>query len=236
MEHMYDSVKLFENTIAEYAGSKYAIAVDSGTNAIFLCCKYLKVQEVTIPSQSFCSIAAATLHAGGDLKFRDYEWSGRFQLEPYPIWDSAGRFHRGMYIDDSHYCLSFHANKHLKIGKGGMILTNDKNAAKWFNLARYYGMQDAYSDEPGKIVMAGWNMIMTPDMASRGYRRSASQLAASPMASRQKACTSSFIRDPAADCMHLRHTVPVPPWCDRHRPHRPGPVHNHVPPAWPDRP
>jgi dTDP-4-amino-4,6-dideoxygalactose transaminase len=168
MEHMYDSVKLFENTIAEYAGSKYAIAVDSGTNAIFLCCKYLKVQEVTIPSQSFCSIAAATLHAGGDLKFRDYEWSGRFQLEPYPIWDSAGRFHRGMYIDDSHYCLSFHANKHLKIGKGGMILTNDKNAAKWFNLARYYGMQDAYSDEPGKIVMAGWNMIMTPDMASRG--------------------------------------------------------------------
>ena len=168
MEHMYDSVRLFEKTIAQYSGSKYAVAVDSGTNAVFLCCKYLHIKEVTIPSRSFCSIAAAVLHAGGSLKFRDYTWSGRFQLEPYNIWDSAGRFHKDMYIKDSYYCLSFHANKHLKIGKGGMILTDDENAVKWFRLARYYGMQDAYSDEPGKIVMAGWNMIMTPDMASRG--------------------------------------------------------------------
>ena len=165
---MYDSVKLLEKTIAKYANSKYAVAVDSGTNAIFLCCKYLKIKEVTLPSRTFCSIASAILHAGGSLKFRNYEWSGKFQLEPYPIYDSAGRFHKDMYPEGTYTCLSFHANKHLKIGKGGMILTDDEDAVKWFTLARYYGMQDAYSPEPGKIMMAGWNMIMTPDMASRG--------------------------------------------------------------------
>ena len=33
-------VRMFEETIAEYTGSKYAVSVDSCTNALFLCCKY----------------------------------------------------------------------------------------------------------------------------------------------------------------------------------------------------
>ena len=37
----WDVVQIFENKVAEYAGSKYAVAVDSCTNAIFLCLKYL---------------------------------------------------------------------------------------------------------------------------------------------------------------------------------------------------
>ena len=44
-----------------------------------------------------------------------------------------------MYIEDSFMCLSFHTKKHLKIGKGGMILTNSKEAVEWFKMARYEG-------------------------------------------------------------------------------------------------
>ena len=37
MESTWENVDRFEEVIAEYAGSKYAIATDSCTNAIFLC-------------------------------------------------------------------------------------------------------------------------------------------------------------------------------------------------------
>ena len=42
----YESVVNFENSIAEYAGSKYAIAVETCTAALLLSCAYKKVKEV----------------------------------------------------------------------------------------------------------------------------------------------------------------------------------------------
>ena len=41
IEDAWDAVDLFERTIAEYAGSKYAVAIDNCTDALFLCLKYL---------------------------------------------------------------------------------------------------------------------------------------------------------------------------------------------------
>ena len=52
----YDIVKMFEEEVAKYTGSKFAVSVDSCTNAIFLCCKYLSVEEVTIPSKTYLSV------------------------------------------------------------------------------------------------------------------------------------------------------------------------------------
>ena len=58
--------------------------------------------------------------------------------------------------------------KHLKIGKGGMILTNDKEAYDWFKLARYEGrhMDRLYKDD--SFDMIGWNMYMPPEQAAEG--------------------------------------------------------------------
>ena len=42
-EDPWDIVEAFENKVAKYAGSKYAVATDSCTNSLFLCLKYLKV-------------------------------------------------------------------------------------------------------------------------------------------------------------------------------------------------
>ena len=52
----YEFIDIFEKKIAKYAGSKYAIAVDSCSNALFLCLKYLKATgKITIPSQTYLS-------------------------------------------------------------------------------------------------------------------------------------------------------------------------------------
>ena len=113
----YKIVKLFENEISNFTGSKYAISTDSCTNALFLICKYLKVQEVTIPSKTYLSVPQSIIHAGGEVIFdrrdKTNKWSGLYQLKPYPIYDSAKRLKKGMYIKGSYMSLSFHIKKQL---------------------------------------------------------------------------------------------------------------------------
>ena len=62
-------VRMFEEEIAEYAGSKYAVSVDSCTNALFLCCKYLDVKEVTIPCKTYLSVPMSIIHSGAKVVF-----------------------------------------------------------------------------------------------------------------------------------------------------------------------
>jgi len=45
--------------------------------------------------------------------------------------DAAKRFTSGMYEKGIAMCLSFHIKKHLKIGKGGMILTDNATLVEW---------------------------------------------------------------------------------------------------------
>jgi dTDP-4-amino-4,6-dideoxygalactose transaminase len=72
-----------------------------------------------------------------------------------------------MYIPKTFMCLSFHIKKKLGIGKGGMILTDNKEAAEWFMKARYEGRSQVYYKEDN-IKSIGWNMYMTPQEAAQG--------------------------------------------------------------------
>ena len=72
-----------------------------------------------------------------------------------------------MYVEDSFMCLSFHIKKTIAIGKGGMILTDNKDAVEWFKKARYEGRSEKfYKDDD--IDMLGWNMYMSPQQAAHG--------------------------------------------------------------------
>jgi len=167
LHNPYKIVKMFEEEVAHYTGAKYAVSTDNCTDAILLCCTRLEVKEVTIPARTYLSVPQSIIHAGGAVKFEDVRWKGTYQLKPYPIYDAAKRFTSGMYIPGTFMCLSFHIKKHLKIGKGGMILTDDKEAADWFKKARYEGRGEVmYHDD--EIDINGWNAYMTPEQAARG--------------------------------------------------------------------
>jgi dTDP-4-amino-4,6-dideoxygalactose transaminase len=164
----FSVVEQFERAIAEYAGARHGIAVDCCTSAIFLSCKYRKIDTVVMPCRTYISVAAAVVHAGGRLSFSDTKWSGIYPLRPYEIYDGAKRFKRDMYAGGLH-CLSFHAKKHIPIGRGGMILTDDDQAQRWLTKARYDGREGkAYDQE--KIDMLGWHLYMTPEQAARGLQ------------------------------------------------------------------
>jgi dTDP-4-amino-4,6-dideoxygalactose transaminase len=163
----YKIVQMFEEEISDYTGSPYAVAVDNCTDALFLCCLYLKVQEVTIPKKTYLSVPQSIMSSGGKVTFEDLEWKGIYQLKPYPIYDSARRFTSDMYIKDSFMCLSFHPKKTLKMRKGGMILTDNYDAYCWFKKMRHEGRDEIpYTED--NIKMVGWNMYMTPPDAADG--------------------------------------------------------------------
>jgi len=171
LNNPYKIVKMFEDEIANYTGAPYAVSIDSCTNALFLCCKYLNVTEVTIPSKTYLSVPQSIIHSGGEVVFdkRDEtnNWKGIYQLKPYPIYDAAKRLTSDMYMENTFMCLSFHIKKSLPIWKGGMILTDNEDSVEWFKKARYEGRSEKfYKDD--NIDMLGWNMYMTPQQAAQG--------------------------------------------------------------------
>lgn len=167
----YEIVRRFEKEIAEYSGSRYAIAVESCSAAIFLSCLYVGIEgrEVTIPARTYPSVPAGIIHAGGQVKFNTEKWSGVYRLQPFLIYDGALRFRPQMYEGGLH-CLSFHGKKLIPIGRGGMILTNDGQAAEWLRCARFDGREECDLSRQQEIKILGWNMYMTPEQAARGLQ------------------------------------------------------------------
>lgn len=164
--------KDFEESLAKYTGSTYAIALDSCSNAIFLSLKWIGIDGIviTIPKHTYMSVPCQILHAGGKISFNDSPrfLKGAYKLDPTPVWDSALSFTRDMYVPGQLICLSFSGpSKILKLGKGGAILTDDRDAYEWFKRARYHG-RNPIDHREDNFDMLGWNMYMTPETSARG--------------------------------------------------------------------
>ena len=173
--NVHTITKEFEKAICAYTGSPYCVAVDNCSNALFLALKYnnIDLSEIEIPAHTYPGVPCEIIHAGGKVKF--YESSeyleGAYKLRGSNVYDSALRFTSDMYILNSLMCLSFTgAYKHLKLGKGGAILTDNETAYKWLKKARFSGRdecsyhEDNFDDNP----VIGWNFYMMPEIAARG--------------------------------------------------------------------
>lgn len=173
----YEVTEKFEEVVADYCGAPYAIAVDNATNGLFLALKYLNITntEITIPAITFMSVPCTIIQTGNRVNFdKNHEaiinnkLKGEYQLSPTPIWDSALRFTSGMYRPGQIQCISFSGpHKFLKLGKGGMILTDDKKACEWLKRARYFG-RNPVDHMKDHFDMLGWNFYMLPEIAARG--------------------------------------------------------------------
>ena len=168
----YDVVSSFEKTVAEWCGAKYGVAVESCTAAIFLSLQYInqrgELSDVLIPKRTYPSVPCSIIHSKMQVTFSTYEWSGEYELFPLDIWDAALRLKKGMYHGGLQ-CLSFHIKKHLPIGRGGMILTDDEDAYKWLKKARFDGREPVPLSEDN-FTMLGWNMYLEPADAARGIQ------------------------------------------------------------------
>ena len=172
----WDTVTEFEDKLAEYTGSKYAVCVDSCSNAMFLCMKYLGItgQTITLPKHTYASTPMQCIHAGNSIRFEDIEWSGEYHLGNSPVVDAATRFCKGMYKQGTYYCVSFHHRKTLKIGRGGVILTDNKEFVDWCRPMIYDGRHKYIMHDVDDYECIGYHMYMTPEDAAIGLTKLAS--------------------------------------------------------------
>lgn len=171
LHNAHDITKKFEEELAHYCGSRFAVAVDCGSNAMYMCLMYVGVKdmEIELPSHTYMSAPCDVIRAGGRVKFVDSPsiLTGAYTLWPTKIIDSALRFSGDMYIPETLMCLSFTGPyKHLKLGKGGAVLTDSEDAYKWLKRYRFSGRNEC-SYHTDTFDMIGMNCYMMPEIAAR---------------------------------------------------------------------
>lgn len=170
LDDPWDCVELFENKIASFCGSKYAISTDCCTHAIFLCLRYVNKTntKISLPFNTYISLPSVINMAGYSFKFVDHKWQDSYLLDPLNIIDSATCLKKNMYKDGTLTCLSFHFRKILPIGRGGMILTNSENEYKWLTSKRYDGRNMRVKYDEDIFKNSGYHMYMTPEQSAYG--------------------------------------------------------------------
>jgi dTDP-4-amino-4,6-dideoxygalactose transaminase len=168
---MTTPVEYFEYLIADYYGSKYAIATDCCTHAIELCLRYTEAKKVTCPNHTYLSIPMTFEKLSLDWAFFDTYWKDFYYIGNTNIIDAAVYWKEQGYIKDTFMCLSFQYKKHLNLGRGGMILTDDYQAALALRKMSYDGRLPNIPWAEQKIDMMGYHYYMTPETAEMGIEK-----------------------------------------------------------------
>ena len=165
----FEVVTKLEDKVASFFGAPYAIATDSCTHAVELCLRYEQPYEVTFPTHTYPSIPFLGEKLGVSWTWKEEEWVDYYQIGNTNVYDAAVLWKMGGYIPSTHMCLSFQYQKHLKIGRGGMILTDNKEAYEMLSEMVYDGRNSR--DIPWRqqnIKTVGYHYYMTPEAAQTG--------------------------------------------------------------------
>ena len=161
-------VKEFEEKIADFYGAPYAVAVDCCTHALELCLRYTDSDYITIPTRTYISIPFLADKLELAWKWQEEEWEDYYYMGNTNIIDAAVLWRENSYIPGSFMCLSFQFQKHLSLGRGGMILTDNKAAAQELKRMSYDGREPEKPWREQNISSMGYHYYMTPEIAQKG--------------------------------------------------------------------
>lgn len=166
-----NSVTNFENTIARFYGAPYAVATDCCTHAIELCLRLTQPKAVTCPKHTYLSIPMTFEKLGLTWEFQDYDWQDYYYIGNTNIVDAAVLWKENSYINNTFMCLSFQFKKHLNLGRGGMILTDNQEVAIKLKKMSYDGRLPDTLWKDQDIDLLGYHYYMTPETAELGIEK-----------------------------------------------------------------
>jgi len=164
---MFEVVTKFEDQIAKFFGAPYAIAFDSCTHGIEVCLRYTNVNKINVPKRTYLSIPFLANKIGIELEWRDQNWQDYYYLTNNII-DAAVLWKKDSYIPNTFMGLSFQFQKHLSLGRGGIILTDNKEAAIQIKKMSYDGRLPNIPWRDQNIDTIGYHYYMTPETAQKG--------------------------------------------------------------------
>jgi dTDP-4-amino-4,6-dideoxygalactose transaminase len=166
----FNIVTEFEKNIAEFFGSPYAVAVDSCTHGIELCLRYTNEKKINVPKRTYLSVPFLAEKLGIEREWRDENWENYYTVNYgfKKIIDAAVLWKKNSYVPNTYMCISFQYQKHLSLGRGGIILLD--NEEDYINLKKmsYDGRIPNIPWRDQDIDYVGYHYYMTPETAQMG--------------------------------------------------------------------
>lgn len=166
----FENVKIFENQVAEFFGSKYAVAFDSCTHGLEAALYLRRITSISVPKRTYISIPFLAKKLQIGLEWRDEDWQDYYEIAP-GIFDAAVLWKRNCYIPGSIMGLSFQYQKHLSLGRGGMLLCDNKEDAIELKKLSYDGRLPDIPWREQDIQSFGLHYYMTPETAALGIAK-----------------------------------------------------------------
>jgi len=166
----FNTVLNFENKISDYFGSPFAVAVDSCTHGIELALRYTKSSKIKCPKNTYLSIPFLSNKLNIELEWSSEEWEDYYYLTDRII-DAAVLWKKNSYIKNTFMGVSFQYQKHLSLGRGGMLLLDDKEAYLKIKKMSYDGRLPEIPWRSQNIDEVGYHYYMTPETAQLGLNK-----------------------------------------------------------------
>lgn len=178
----FEVVLEFEKKISEFFGSPFAVAVDSCTHGIELCLRHTNEKKINVPKRTYLSVPFLAEKLGIERSWRDEEWQDYYTLNygNKRIIDAAVLWRKDSYIPNTFMCLSFQYQKHLSIGRGGMILLDNENDYVKLKKMSYDGRVPNIPWRDQNIDTIGYHYYMTPEVAQLGLNKLQSAINQTP--------------------------------------------------------
>ena len=167
----WNSVFEFESLVSKWFGARYGIAVDSCTHGIELCLRYIGVDEVEVPKRTYLSIPFLSNKLNVPLRWKDEDWRDYYEIGNSGVYDAAVLWRENGYIPNTMMCLSFQFQKHLSLGRGGMILLDDEDSFRSLRKMVYDGREPNVPWKDQNIDTIGYHYYMTPETAELGIKK-----------------------------------------------------------------
>ena len=168
---MFHVVREFEREISDFFGSPYAIATDSCTHALELCLRYEGYTKITIPVRTYISVPFTAMKLGLEWEWREEDWKDYYYIGNTNVVDAAVLWENNSYIPGTYMCVSFQFKKHLNLGRGGIILLDNKRAYDALSKMVYDGRSDDAPWANQDISTIGYHYYMTPETAQLGLNK-----------------------------------------------------------------
>lgn len=166
----FEIIKEFETAISNFFGSKFAVAVDSCTHGVELCLRLKKSDKIKVPKHTYLSIPFLSEKLKIKLEWKDEEWVDYYYLTDNII-DAAVLWKENSYVSGTMMCVSFQYQKHLSLGRGGVILLDNEEDAKTLKKMSYDGRLPDIPWRDQNIDMVGYHYYMTPETAKLGLEK-----------------------------------------------------------------
>lgn len=163
----FNTISEFEKQISKFFGAPYAVAVDCCTHGIELSLRYTKSTHIEVPKHTYISIPFLSKKLGIDLIWKDEKWEDFYYLTENVI-DGAVLWKKNSYIPGTLMNISFQFRKHLSLGRGGVILTDNEESYNTLKKMSYDGRHPDIPWRDQDIDMFGYHYYMTPETAKLG--------------------------------------------------------------------